>query len=312
MALLALAMAKCYKLSESEPSYFLRDRTNPVNGEFWVGLKRSLHAAVGLCLALALGCTRAFAADAALTPAAAADSDGWIITLDLDAAIAPSYPGDETRTTQFHPGISFRRAGTPAGFSAPDDGVDFAVFDQGWMNAGVVGKLVSARSSSGNGELRGLRFVDATIEAGVFVELWPMQNLRTRAELRQGINGHDGLVATLGADWVEKPGAFTLSVGPRLNLGSGTYARTFFSVSPAEALANGRVKPFAATGGLTSVGALAAIGYAFSPEWSGTLYAGYDRLTGSPARSPIVRKLGSRDQFTLGAIISRSFLFKGL
>ena len=281
-----------------------------------MGLKRTSGLAVGLCLGLGLACARALAGDAPVVrpaaPSQAADSDGWIITIDLDAAVAPSYPGDETRTAQFHPGFSFRRAGTPAGFSAPDDGLDFALFDQGWLNAGIVGKLVSARSSSGNGELRGLRFVDATIEAGVFVELWPLEKLRTRAELRQGIHGHDGLVATLGADWVEKPGAFTLSAGPRLNLGTGAYTRTYFSVSPGEALANRRVTPFTATGGITSIGALAAIGYSFSPEWSGTLYAGYDRLTGSSARSPIPLKLGSRDQFTLGVIVSRSFAFKGL
>lgn len=284
-------------------------------------LKRSFAAVLTLCAALGLSHVESQAADrrlpearapALLAAPTATDTDGWIITIDVDVAVAPSYPGDDTRTVQVVPGFSIRRAGTPAGFSAPDDGLDFALYDAGWLNAGVVGKLVSARSASGNNELQGLRFIDATIEAGVFAELWPLAKLRTRAEIRQGLNGHEGLVATLGADWVEKPGAFTFSLGPRLNLGAAAYMRSFFSVSPTEAAVNGRVKAFAAHGGVSSIGMLAAAGYEFSPAWSGTLYAGYDRLTGSAARSPVSRVLGSRNQFTLGAVISRSFLLKGL
>lgn len=296
-------------------------RLDLIFGEFRVALMQASGLAVAFCAALVFGPIESRAADARLPAAQAtgplavpnmAETDGWIITIDLDVAAAPSYPGDATRTTQVVPSFSIRRAGTPAGFSAPDDGVDFALYDAGWLNAGVVGKLVSARSSSGNPELRGLRFIDATIEGGVFAEIWPMEQLRTRAEIRQGLFGHEGLVASLGADWVEKSGAFTLSVGPRLNLGAATYMRSFFSVSPTEAVVNGRVKAFTAHGGISSIGALAAVAYEFSPAWSGTIYAGYDRLAGSAARSPVSRVLGSRNQFTLGTVISRSFLFKGL
>lgn len=289
-------------------------------GEYCVALMQASGLAAAFCAALTFGPTELRAADARLPDAQApsllaapsvADTGGWIITLDLDAAVAPAFPGDATRTTQVVPSFSIRRASTPAGFSAPDDGVDFALYDAGWLNAGVVGKLVSARSSSGNPELRGLRFIDATIEGGVFAELWPMEKLRTRAEIRQGIFGHEGLVASLGADWVEKPGAFTLSVGPRLNLGAATYMRSFFSVTPTEAVVSGRVKAFKAHGGISSIGALAAVAYEFSPAWSGTIYAGFDRLAGSAARSPVSRVLGSRNQFTVGTVISRSFLFRG-
>ena len=53
----------------------------------------------------------------------------------------------------------------------------------------------------------------------VFVEYWPVEFLRARAEMRRGFNGHEGFVADFGLDLVQSFGALTVSVGPRLALG---------------------------------------------------------------------------------------------
>ena len=270
--------------------------------------RAAIIAAMALCL-----CHAAMSAASEPVPdrAAALAQEGWILTFSADLSLAPAYPGARTRSLQPSPGFSFRRAGEAEEFGAPDDGIDVSLFDAGWLKAGPVAKLASARDQSGNAELRGLRFVDWTLEAGAFAELWPMEKLRTRAEIRQGVNGHGALVASLGAEWVEKAGGLTFSAGPRATVGGGRYTRTFFSVTPAEAAANGRVAAYRADGGLTSLGAIAAATYTISDKWSGTLYAGYDRLAGVAARSPVTSQLGSRNQFAAGAILSRSFLYKG-
>ena len=246
-----------------------------------------------------------------LPPSALAE-EGWIITFGANLSAAPTYLGSSTRTLQLLPDFAFRRTDEKAGFSAPDDGFDYAILDGDWLKAGPVAKFVSARSASGNRELAGLRFIDWTLEAGAFAEYWPVEKLRARAELRQGINGHRGIAASLAADWVEKLGSFTFALGPRLNFGSGEYARTYFSVSQAESIANGRVAPYRAKAGISSLGAAGSASYVYSPLWTGTVYASYDRLVADAGRSPISRQLGSRDQFTVGTIVSRSFLFKGL
>ena len=44
-----------------------------------------------------------------------------------------------------------------------------------------------------------------------------------------------------------------------------------------------------------------------SEQWATTVYAGYDRLVGDAGDSPITRRLGSQDQFTVGARLSYSF-----
>ena len=289
-----------------------RRRRGPAEVECRV--HRKLLTSLAICLGF-FPCGVAPASDLpakTAPPAPALAEEGWIVTFGANLAAAPSYLGSSTRTLQILPDFSFRRAGEKEGFSAPDDGFDFAIFDEDWLKAGPVAKFVSARSSSGNPELAGLRYVDWALEAGAFAELWPMEKLRARVELRQGVNGHKGVAGSLGADWVENLGKITFALGPRLAFGSGQFMRTYFSVSPAEAIASGRVTAYRARAGVSSLGAAASASYAYSPQWTGTVYASYDRLMESAGQSPVPRQLGSRDQFVVGTILSRSFLFKGL
>ena len=166
-----------------------------------------------------------------------------------------------------------------------------------------------ARSLSDDAALIGLRDIPWSIEGGVFIEYWPIiDHLRTRAELRQGFNGRQGFVADLAADWVEKFGHMTLSGGPRLSLADGTYMDTNFGITPAEAIANGGVPAFNPTAGLKSVGIGAALKYDWSDTWATTGFVKYDRLVDDAARSPIVQVLGDKDQFTLGAEVTYSFV----
>ena len=53
-------------------------------------------------------------------------------------------------------------------------------------------------------------------------------------------------------------------------------------------------------GGVHSLGAEAGLTYRLGRRWGLFGYAGYDRLIGDAADSPIVRAFGSRDQFSGG------------
>ena len=78
--------------------------------------------------------------------------------------------------------------------------------------------------------------VDWALELGVGIGSrydW----LRGTAEVRQGINGHDGQVIELGMDFITAPvESLQLNFGPRLSWASGNYMDTYFGVSDAEAL----------------------------------------------------------------------------
>jgi len=261
------------------------------------------------CLASLVSVSAASAADLAPAPAPAP----LIVTLGLGPQAIPSFPGARTYRVWPTGTLAWRRQGDPEAFTAPDDGFGLALLDLGWLKAGPVGRVLPRRGlSNGNGNFYGLPNVGWTLEIGGFTEVWLAPFLRTRLEVRQGVNGHRGLDANVGIDGIAKLGAVTLSAGPRLELGNSTFMNAYFSVTPAEAAANGRIGPYQASGGVTSFGGLVAARYDFLPNLSATLYGGYQRLFNSAAESPIPNRLGSLNQWTGGVIFAYSFQIPGL
>ena len=171
----------------------------------------------------------------------------------------------------------------------------------------MVGRFVGGRYYEDNRELVGLDKIDWAVEPGVFVEYWPLEFLRARAEIRRGFGGHEGFVADFGLDAVHRFGAVTLSLGPRLSLGDSEFTRTYFGVTPEEAALNGQVTAYRPSGGITSVGATGAVSYDWSQQWSTTAFVTYKHLVSDAADSPIVERFGSEHQFGLGLTVSYSF-----
>jgi outer membrane protein len=263
---------------------------------------------MGLVLA---SVSAASAAD--LTPAPAPAPTPLTVTLGLGPQVIPSFPGAGTYRVWPIGTLAWRRGGEREHFTAPDDGFGLAIIDTDWLEVGPVARFLPRRGlSNGNGNFYGLHNVDWTLEIGGFADIWLAPFLRTRLELRQGVNGHRGLDANVGIDGIARFGAFTLSIGPRLSLGNSTFMNAYFSVSPGEAIANGRIGPYQATGGVMSYGGLVAAKYDFLPNLSATLYGGYERLVNSAAESPIPNRLGSLNQWTGGVIFAYSFQVPGL
>jgi outer membrane scaffolding protein for murein synthesis (MipA/OmpV family) len=238
-------------------------------------------------------------------PAPAASPDGYIVTLQAIGAVAPSFPGSAVVRPYPFPGVSVRGIGEPERFSAPDDGFGVPVFEADGLRMGPVANFVFRRGNRDG--LFGLHHVGITHEVGGFAEYFAFDHFRARAELRQAVDGHDGFVASLGADFFGESNSFRVSLGPRLNLGDNRYANAYFSVTPVEAILNGRLEPYQASGGFTSAGGVATVRYDFTPNLNATIYTGLQRLTGSVGGSPIPNMVGSRDQFTAGVSVSRSF-----
>ena len=258
--------------------------------------------------------TAAAAADMPAMPRfALAQADTWIVTLSGSGVAQPRFPGARDYTAFGYPSVDIRRAGDPVRFSAPDDGVSFTLFESPNFRFGPVVRFQSGRYlSDDRRRLFGLNKVEWAVEPGGFFEFWPTQFLRTRVELRHGVNGHHGFVGSIGADYVQPFGRFVLSIGPRFQYGDESFNSKYFSVSPLEAALNGRVTPYSAGGGFNTVGALAAVTYTFDERWAVTGYGGYNRLIGDAGRSPIVRTLGTPNQFTFGAKVSYSFSMPAL
>lgn len=236
-------------------------------------------------------------------------SDGWILTLGATVSGSPRYEGANIYGPSVFPTFDIRRADEPATFSSPDDGFEIALFGNRRYAIGPVFDFRGGRYRSDTAKLYGLRDVPWTIESGIFAEFWPIEDhLRTRVEVKHGFRGRaDGFVGDLSVDWVERIGRLTLSGGPRLSAGDSNYMDANFGVLPTEAIANRMVSPYDAKAGVKAVGAGAALRYDWSQAWATTGYLRYDRLVSNAAGSPIVRRLGSPNQWTLGLQVEFSF-----
>jgi outer membrane scaffolding protein for murein synthesis (MipA/OmpV family) len=234
-------------------------------------------------------------------------SDEWIVTLRASVSAAPKFEGSDRFGLFAFPGLGLRRGGEPVQFSAPDDGADFALYRQNGLSIGAVARFRPGRYLRDDPRLFGLHDVRWSVEPGVFVEYWATPAIRARAELRHGLRGREGFVADFGLDWVSRLGAFTTAVGPRLRLADAPYQRDYYGVTAAESALNGRFAAYRPSGGVNSVGAAASLGYQWTDAWGSTVFAGYRRLLGDAADSPIVRSIGSPNQFEVGASLSYSF-----
>ena len=234
-------------------------------------------------------------------------SGDWTVTVGAEGRVRPDFDGARHDMAVPVPIFSVRRAGTPAAFHSPRDSAGVSLLDLMGFSAGPVGKIVMARKAADFAELAGLGNVATAFEVGGFIQYFPVDWFRARAEVRQGFGGHHGIVADLLGDViVPLSPQWTLSGGPRLSLESTDALAPYFSINPAQAAASG-LPTFSARGGAHSAGAGAQLRYQIAPQWEAHTYVEYQRLLGSAAASPLVTQRGSPDQVTAGVGLSYSF-----
>lgn len=237
-------------------------------------------------------------------PSAAGD---WTITVGGEGALKSDFEGAKHSLFSPTPILSIHRAGSPDRFQSPRDGASIALVDFGGFRAGAVGKFKSARTAGSYSELNGLGDVKLAVEIGGFVEYFPVDWLRTRAEVRRGFGGHNGVVADFSADViVPVTQRLILSAGPRFTLEDAKATAPYFGIDAAQAMASG-LPVFDPKGGSHAVGAGAQARYWFNPQWEVHSYVEYDRLLGSAAASPLVTLRGSPNQTSIGLGTSYSF-----
>jgi MipA family protein len=237
-------------------------------------------------------------------------SGNWTVMVGIGGEYKPDFEGANRSMLSPVPIFSIRRAGSAESFRGPRDSASIAFIDFGDLRAGPAAKFVASRKANNYPELNGLGDVNATVELGGFVEYFPVDWFRTRAELRQGIGGHTGVVADFSADFIVPVfQGFTLSAGPRFTWESTQATAPYFGINAIQAMTTG-LPVFNAQGGAHSYGAGAQISYRFNPQWEVHSYVEYQRLLGDAAASPLVTLRGSPNQTTVGIGASYSFDFK--
>lgn len=237
----------------------------------------------------------------AATPAAAQDEAprGRIVTLGMGAQVSAKYPGADSYGIGPFPNFGLRRPGQPLPFESADDGAGFGFLGyDSVINFGPAVRFQSKRDEDDVGAAVG--DVGFTVEVGGFVDINPSRNFRLRAELRRGLGGHKAWVGSLGADLIMRDDQnYMVSIGPRVRWADNRYNDRYFGVTPAVAGATG-LATLDPDGGIYAIGGIANLTHRLGRNWGVQAYAGYDRLVGDAADSPIVRAFGSRDQFSGG------------
>lgn len=237
-------------------------------------------------------------------------SGTWTVMIGVGGEYRPDFEGANRAMFSPVPIFSIRRMGSTEQFRGPRDNASIAVLDFGDLRAGPVAKFVPARKQYNYSELNGLGDVKASVELGGFAEYYPVDWLRTRVELRQGVVGHSGTAADFSGDFIVPViQRLTISAGPRFTWESTQATSPYFGIDAVQAMASG-LPLFTARGGAHSYGVGAQASYRINPQWEVHSYVEYERLLGDSAASPFVTLRGSPNQTTYGIGASYSFDIK--
>lgn len=232
-------------------------------------------------------------------PYGAADTPDLVFTLEAGLSSKPEYfgSGDYEIGPSFGLGFGYvNLAGR--GFGSPDP-------TNPGSGLGFRGsfRYITDRDSGDHDELTGLDDVDATYELGAGLG-YRSDYFDAFADVRYGIGGHESFVGEVGADAKINPtDRLTLSLGPRVLIGSDDYAATYFGVSDEEA-AQSNFSSYDAEGGVLSAGLELGATYDVTDTWGVEGAVTWDRFTGDAESSPIVEQ-GDRDQYGLRIGVTR-------
>lgn len=235
-------------------------------------------------------------------------SGDWYLTVGATAMVAPDFEGSKKYLLSATPIISLGKAGNPVRFSSRNDNISLALVDQGDLRVGLAGKFLWKRDNDEDG-IRGLDPVRWGGEVGGFFEFYPLDWLRMRAEARQGIRAHKGVVADIAVDaFHDVTPEIRISGGPRVSFASSKYFDAYYGVSADESVRSG-ISEYDPGGGVRAIGVGGAVTWKVSDPVTTSLFGEYSRLKGPAADSSIVRERGSRDQFTVGVSATYRFDF---
>jgi outer membrane scaffolding protein for murein synthesis (MipA/OmpV family) len=251
--------------------------------------------------------------DRVATASAKSDASyGWLVTVNAKGAASPKWTGAQSYGFVGYPTLSFRRPGAPQEWSSPDDSLQYALWRNERFAIGPALAYRGGRYSANAPELAGVHKPRWSLEGGVFADAWiAPDTIRLRAEVRRGMRAKDGVNGSLGADYVMRVDKFTVAVGPRVKIGDNHFMANQFGVSAQDAARNPSFARHDPKAGVYAIGAYASATYKQNDNWSYTLHGGYDRLRGDAAKSPIISRSGSKDQWAVGAIVSYTFGWTG-
>ncbi len=235
----------------------------------------------------------------------AADKQGWQVRVGVLGVAVPDYEGSDDYRFRPFPDVEITYDDT---IFFDQRGLGANLIQSGPLTAGVTVGYDGGRKERRNRALRGLGNVDDTVVAGAFAN-YRIGSWILTADVNTDLlgDGHDGTTAALGFSYVLTPNdRVMIAIGPSITWASDNYMQSYFGINAAQAARSGRAV-YRAEAGFKDAGLFGFGAYKLTKNWSLTGVAGYNRLLGDAADSPLVKRDGSANQFFGGLGISYSF-----
>lgn len=247
----------------------------------------------------------------AVTPAEAQSrndqsNDGWSARIGVLGAYVPEFEGADSYKVTAIPDIEITYGDR---FFLDRRGLGVNVLAGGPLTAGVAIGYDDGREENDDRALTGLGDIDATAIGSIFANYnlgrW---NFTVTANTDILDEGHQGTTVDLAMNYMFTPtDRLMLIVGPSVTWASSNYMQSNFGISTAQSVRSGR-RVYDAGSGVKDAGLMAFGVYRLTDHWAVTGIAGYKRLLGDAADSPLVEDDGgSADQFIGGLGLSYSF-----
>ncbi|MCF7688369.1 MAG: MipA/OmpV family protein [Cephaloticoccus sp.] len=245
-------------------------------------------------------------------------AEGWSVSVGGGAIWAPAFPGSNDYQLMVVPDVRVNYG--EVFFASVDKGIGYNLINNESWVAGPVAKVDFGRKADGDSTFRvagsksnaliGFQDLDATMQVGAFVS-HRSAGWTTKLELVQALGGHEGLTADVSLEYLmnlsesgnRNGPPLLFATGPRLRWADANYTNAYFGVTVRDALATG-LPAYRTSSGVNTLGWGAAVVRPINRQLSFIAFAGYDRLLGDAADSPLVQQRGSENQFSLGLLLA--------
>lgn len=260
-----------------------------------------------ILLAAAVGPANLLAADvtkpASRQPQPPAPRSPWSAHIAVGGVMMPEFPG--SKDYEYMPFALGRLAYEDYYIEVVGPSAKLNLIPGGVVQAGpLVGYDGGRDNGVKNRRVKLLPEVDSSIEFGGFAKLnfkqvlTQIDTLSFGVEFAKASEGHEGYTVNLQTSYgLQFSRAFHMSVDAELQFGDKNYSNAYFGVTPVGAAASG-LPTYTASAGVTKAEIGLNARYMFTPNWGISGRAAYGRMLGDAAKSPIVKREGSENQFT--------------
>jgi MipA family protein len=237
-------------------------------------------------------------------------SSDWEIQIGAGAMVSPDYEGSDDYEVNPLPmvNISYKDR---VFLDGPSIGANLLIWDGtrpgDQLKIGPLLRYQMGREDDDNDALKGLGSIDGSAEIGGFISY---ENGPFSAGIKafQDVgDGHEGMIVELEGGYRHSfNDNWSMQASIATTWADEDYTQSFFGIDSGQSLRSG-YREYNAEAGFKDIGLSLGVSYSFAENWNVTGMAGYSRLIGDAADSPIVDKQGSADAFMTGLFVGYRF-----